>query len=67
MRSACIGGARLTFSDCSATRHEQSATAANAGVQGSAALASLALYMWTLLAPYLLRDVRDFGIEFDFD
>jgi len=26
----------------------------------------LALYAWTLLAPYLLRDYRDFGIEFDF-
>jgi len=27
----------------------------------------LLMYGWTLLAPYLLRDVRDFGIEFDFD
>jgi len=27
----------------------------------------LALYGWTLLAPYLLRESRDFGIEFDFD
>jgi len=26
----------------------------------------LIMYAWTLLAPYLLRDVRDFGIEFDF-
>jgi len=26
----------------------------------------LLMYAWTLLAPYLLRDVRDFGIEFDF-
>jgi len=26
----------------------------------------LAMYAWTLLAPYLLRDVRDFGVEFDF-
>ena len=26
----------------------------------------LAVYAWTLLAPYLLRDVRDFGVEFDF-
>ncbi|EOD38002.1 hypothetical protein EMIHUDRAFT_351597 [Emiliania huxleyi CCMP1516] len=26
----------------------------------------LLLYSWTLLAPYLLRDHRDFGIEFDF-
>jgi len=26
----------------------------------------LLVYGWTLLAPYLLRDVRDFGIEFDF-
>ena len=25
------------------------------------------LYGWTLLAPYLLREYRDFGIEFDFD
>lgn len=25
------------------------------------------MYGWTLLAPYLLRDVRDFGIDFDFD
>ena len=25
----------------------------------------LLMYGWTLLAPYLLRDVRDFGIEFD--
>lgn len=25
------------------------------------------LYGWTLLAPYLLREHRDFGIEFDFD
>lgn len=27
----------------------------------------LLMYAWTLLAPYLLRDVRDFGVEFDFD
>lgn len=27
----------------------------------------LLMYAWTLLAPYLLRNVRDFGIEFDFD
>ena len=27
----------------------------------------LLLYGWTLLAPYLLRHVRDFGVEFDFD
>ena len=27
----------------------------------------LAMYAWTLLAPYLLRNVRDFGVEFDFD
>jgi len=27
----------------------------------------LLMYGWTLLAPYLLRNVRDFGIEFDFD
>lgn len=27
----------------------------------------LLMYAWTLLAPYLLRDVRDFGIEFDLD
>ena len=27
----------------------------------------LLLYGWTLLAPYLLRNVRDFGVEFDFD
>jgi hypothetical protein len=27
----------------------------------------LAMYGWTLLAPYLLRDYRDFGIEFDLD
>lgn len=26
----------------------------------------LVLYAWTLLAPYLLREYRDFGIEFDF-
>jgi len=26
----------------------------------------LIIYGWTLLAPYLLRDYRDFGIEFDF-
>lgn len=25
----------------------------------------LAIYGWTLLAPYLLRDYRDFGVEFD--
>jgi len=25
------------------------------------------VYGWTLLAPYLLREHRDFGIEFDFD
>merc|ERR1719326_2721889 len=25
------------------------------------------MYLWTLTAPYLLRNVRDFGIEFDFD
>jgi len=27
----------------------------------------LLMYAWTLLAPYLLRNVRDFGIDFDFD
>jgi len=27
----------------------------------------LLMYAWTLLAPYLLRDYRDFGIEFDLD
>ena len=27
----------------------------------------LLMYAWTLLAPYLLRNVRDFGVEFDFD
>ena len=28
----------------------------------------LAMYAWTLLAPYLLRNHRDFGIDFsDFD
>lgn len=27
----------------------------------------LGLYAWTLLAPYLLRNHRSFGIEFDFD
>jgi hypothetical protein len=27
----------------------------------------LLMYAWTLLAPYLLRNHRDFGIEFDFD
>jgi len=27
----------------------------------------LLLYGWTLLAPYCLRDYRDFGIEFDLD
>ena len=27
----------------------------------------LLIYAWTLLAPYLLRDYRDFGIEFDLD
>ena len=26
----------------------------------------LLLYAWTLLAPYCLREYRDFGIEFDF-
>ena len=26
----------------------------------------LLMYAWTLLAPYLLREHRDFGIEFDF-
>jgi len=26
----------------------------------------LLMYAWTLLAPYLLRDTRDFGVEFDF-
>ena len=26
----------------------------------------LCLYAWTLLAPYLLRESRDFGVEFDF-
>ena len=26
----------------------------------------LLMYAWTLLAPYLLRHHRDFGIEFDF-
>jgi len=25
------------------------------------------IYGWTLLAPFLMRDYRDFGIEFDFD
>jgi len=25
------------------------------------------VYAWTLLAPYLMREHRDFGIEFDFD
>merc|ERR1719152_275515 len=28
--------------------------------------ACLLMYAWTLLAPYLLRNHRDFGIEFDF-
>jgi len=27
---------------------------------------ALAMYAWTLLAPYLLRDTRDFGVDFDF-
>ena len=27
--------------------------------------ACLLMYAWTLLAPYLLRESRDFGIEFD--
>jgi len=27
---------------------------------------ALVLYGWTLLAPYCLRETRDFGIEFDF-
>jgi len=27
----------------------------------------LLMYAWTLLAPYMLRDYRDFGIEFDLD
>ena len=26
----------------------------------------LIMYGWTLLAPYCLRDVRDFGVEFEF-
>jgi hypothetical protein len=26
---------------------------------------TLGLYAWTLIGPYLLKDVRDFGIEFD--
>jgi len=35
-------------------------------VKISAQWVTLLMYGWTLLAPYLLRDVRDFGIEFDF-
>lgn len=27
---------------------------------------ALAIYAWTLLAPYMLREHRDFGVEFDF-
>ena len=36
-------------------------------IKVSAQWVCLLMYAWTLLAPYLLRDVRDFGIEFDFD
>jgi hypothetical protein len=31
----------------------------------SAQWVCLLMYGWTLLAPYLLRDCRDFGVEFD--
>jgi len=29
-------------------------------------LVALGVYAWTLVAPYIFRDTRDFGIEFDF-
>ena len=39
--------------------------AQNYGIKLSATFACLLLYLWTLVAPYALRDTRDFGIEFD--
>ena len=39
--------------------------AQNYGIKLTATFACLLLYLWTLVAPYALRDSRDFGIEFD--
>ena len=39
--------------------------AQNYGIKLTATFACLLLYLWTLVAPYALRDTRDFGIEFD--
>merc|ERR1711988_92486 len=36
------------------------------GVKIAAQWVTLLMYGWTLLAPYLLREYRDFGVEFDF-
>jgi len=35
-------------------------------IKVAAQWACIAMYAWTLLAPYLLREYRDFGVEFDF-
>ena len=40
-------------------------SAANFGIKAVAALVCLGLYLYTLVAPYVLRDTRDFGITFD--
>jgi len=37
------------------------------GVKIASQWMCMLLYAWTLLAPYCLRNYRDFGIEFDFD
>ena len=36
--------------------------AQNYGIKLTATFACLLLYLWTLVAPYALRDSRDFGI-----
>lgn len=50
---------------------EQQAGASTASwplkAQAGALLGLVLLYAWVLLAPYLLRDVRDFGVQFDDD
>jgi len=36
------------------------------GVKVASLWICLLMYGWTLLAPYCLREVRDFGVEFEF-
>ena len=58
--------ARINGAPALDTAGTYSVSLASFWVKALSLIVCLLMYAWTLLAPYLLREHRDFGIEFDF-